>query len=220
MTIFLIYCHTQPDLPGDQQVLLLQEKDLSDSILVSFQPVQTALIDDVPHNDICILEQIKCLHGTNISLHKMSTSAMRLQKLPESKLSHSELEYWGWWMQMPIPPLMNVQTNKCTSVLAWVTFAVPDLTVFTFSSSASTLLLFPTLPASNSLTLLSSCSSKSSQCHHSIIEWYNGLDWKGPQGSSSSNLPFHRQGHQHPDPVLDQVAQGHPLLQEDATSPP
>lgn len=66
------------DSPGDQQVLLLQEKDLSDSILVSFQPVQTALVDDIPHNDICILEQRECLQGTSICLCKMSTSSMIL----------------------------------------------------------------------------------------------------------------------------------------------
>lgn len=64
------------DSPGDQQILLLQEKDLSDSILVSFQPVQTALVDDIPHNDICILEQRECLQGTSICLCKMSTSSM------------------------------------------------------------------------------------------------------------------------------------------------
>jgi len=34
------------------------------------------------------------------------------------------------------------------------------------------------------------------------------LGWKGPQGSSSSNRPCHRQGCQTPHLILDQAAQG------------
>ena len=44
------------------------------------------------------------------------------------------------------------------------------------------------------------------------IESQNGLDWKGPKGSSSSSVvvppPRHRQGHQPLHLVLDQAAQG------------
>lgn len=95
MAAFLTEQYTQPGSPGDQQVLLLQEKDLSDSILVSFQPVQAALIDNIPHDDICILEQTECFQGTGICLYKTSASATRWKRLLESTLSHSEFERQG-----------------------------------------------------------------------------------------------------------------------------
>ena len=40
-----------------------------------------------------------------------------------------------------------------------------------------------------------------------ITESQNGLGWTGPQGSPAPT-PRHRQGHQPPDVVLDQAAQG------------
>lgn len=42
--------------PCDQEVLVFEEQGLCDDIFVALQPVQPALIDDVPHNHICILK--------------------------------------------------------------------------------------------------------------------------------------------------------------------
>lgn len=44
------------DLPCNQQIFVLQEQNLCDCIFVSFESVQTALIDDIPHNHICVLQ--------------------------------------------------------------------------------------------------------------------------------------------------------------------
>ncbi|KAG7240374.1 hypothetical protein INR49_026945, partial [Caranx melampygus] len=44
-------------LPGDQEVLVSEEQSLCDDVFVSPQPVQTTLIDDVPHNHICVLQE-------------------------------------------------------------------------------------------------------------------------------------------------------------------
>lgn len=169
MAALLIDHYASPGSPGDQQVFLLQEKDLSDSILVSFQPVQTALIDDIPHDDICILKQTECLHGTGICLCKTSTSTMRLKRLSESTPSHSEFECQGWLMQVTCLPQRYIQTNKCISAPAWVAFAIPDITSFFIL----TVLLAPhscpaapaRLPTLGSPTPSLSCSPNSSHCY-------------------------------------------------------
>lgn len=44
-------------LPGDQEVLAFDEQGLCDDVFMTFQPVQTALIDDVPHDHICVLKE-------------------------------------------------------------------------------------------------------------------------------------------------------------------
>ena len=42
-------------LPGNQKVPVLEEESLCDGIFVPLQPVQTTLVDYVPHYHICIL---------------------------------------------------------------------------------------------------------------------------------------------------------------------
>ena len=57
----------------------------------------------------------------------------------------------------------------------------------------------------NDISLQTSQSAFASEL---IIESQNALGWKGPQRSLSFYPPCHRQGHQPPDLVLDQVSQG------------
>lgn len=42
-------------LPCDQQVLVFEEQGLCDDVFMASQPVQPTLIDDVPHDHICVL---------------------------------------------------------------------------------------------------------------------------------------------------------------------
>lgn len=44
-----------PVLPRDQEVLFFEEQGLCDDIFVASQSVQPTLIDDVPHDHICVL---------------------------------------------------------------------------------------------------------------------------------------------------------------------
>lgn len=44
-----------PPVPGDEKVPPLQEQGPGDGVLVSPQPVQPALINDVPHDDVRVL---------------------------------------------------------------------------------------------------------------------------------------------------------------------
>lgn len=43
--------------PGHQEVLVFEEQRLCDNVFVALQPVQSALIDDVPHNHVCVLRR-------------------------------------------------------------------------------------------------------------------------------------------------------------------
>lgn len=42
-------------LPCDQEVFVLKEQGLRDDVFMALQPVQATLIDDVPHDHICVL---------------------------------------------------------------------------------------------------------------------------------------------------------------------
>lgn len=44
-------------VPGNQEVLVFEEQRLGDDILVALQPVQPALIDDVPHDHVRVLRR-------------------------------------------------------------------------------------------------------------------------------------------------------------------
>ena len=44
-------------LPRDQEVLIFEEQGLGDDIFMSSQSVQPTLIDDVPHDHICVLRR-------------------------------------------------------------------------------------------------------------------------------------------------------------------
>lgn len=55
--LFLLQRHA---LPGDQEILVFDEQGLCDDVFVSSKSVQTTLVDDVPHNHICVLQE-KCL---------------------------------------------------------------------------------------------------------------------------------------------------------------
>lgn len=45
--------------PGNQEVLVFEEQCLCDNVFVALQPVQSALIDDVPHDHVCVLKRRK-----------------------------------------------------------------------------------------------------------------------------------------------------------------
>lgn len=49
-------------LPCDEEVLVFEEQGLRDHVLMSPQPVQPALINDVPHDHICVLREEKGIH--------------------------------------------------------------------------------------------------------------------------------------------------------------
>jgi len=42
-------------VPGYNHISIFEEHSLSDETFVSFQSVQSTLIDNVPHNHICVL---------------------------------------------------------------------------------------------------------------------------------------------------------------------
>lgn len=42
-------------LPGNQEVFVFEKQGLCDDVFMASQSVQTTLIDDVPHNHICVL---------------------------------------------------------------------------------------------------------------------------------------------------------------------
>lgn len=42
-------------LPCDQEVLVFEEQGLCDDVFMASQPVQPTLIDDVPHDHVCVL---------------------------------------------------------------------------------------------------------------------------------------------------------------------
>lgn len=44
-------------LPGDQEVLVSEEQGLRDEVFMASQPVQSTFVDDVPHDNICVLKQ-------------------------------------------------------------------------------------------------------------------------------------------------------------------
>lgn len=43
-------------LPRDQEVLVFEEQGLGDDVFVASEPVQPTLIDDVPHDHVCVLK--------------------------------------------------------------------------------------------------------------------------------------------------------------------
>lgn len=43
-------------LPRDQEVLVFEEQGLRDDVFVASEPVQPTLIDDVPHDHVCVLK--------------------------------------------------------------------------------------------------------------------------------------------------------------------
>ena len=45
------------ELPGDQEVLVSEKQSLCDDVFMTSQSVQTTLIDDVPHDHICVLKE-------------------------------------------------------------------------------------------------------------------------------------------------------------------
>lgn len=55
-------------LPGDQEVLVFEEQGLCDSVFVSFQSVQTTLVDHIPHNHIRVLKRREIIIGILLTI--------------------------------------------------------------------------------------------------------------------------------------------------------
>lgn len=65
-TSIIICCLFTGVLPGDQEVLVFEEQSLCDDVFMSPQPVQTALIDDVPHDHIRVLQEEEVMEGEDM----------------------------------------------------------------------------------------------------------------------------------------------------------